>query len=145
MGRSELHRFRRRLNAVEEEVLVSGSPGVDVEGALDALAPMPEQRARVAELADVAAGRAKRAGYLDRHGACGVRPFTTAGGRKIFLLPIETFPDHVNNVYLIVDGAKKFLVDTGSLVASARDDFARAARVLEKVHGLTSPFDGIGD
>jgi glyoxylase-like metal-dependent hydrolase (beta-lactamase superfamily II) len=144
MGRAEVHRLRRKRSAIEEALFVKGTPlgEAEVRSELDPLAPGD---ARGALLAEVAAGRASRAGYLEAHGACGVRRFTTAGGRDIYRLPIETFPDHVNNLYLVVDGGRTLLVDAASHVATARDDLARAGAVLAAVHGLAGALDEIGD
>lgn len=148
MSRQDQHRFRRRLVTVEESVFLLGvsTTEAEVHDALDALAQMvPGAPERVDELAAVAAGRRPRATYIELHGVCGVLRFVTAGGRIIYLLPVETFPDHVNNVYLVLDGHRKLLVDAGSLVASSRTDFLRAAEVLRLIHGLTAPLEGIGD
>jgi glyoxylase-like metal-dependent hydrolase (beta-lactamase superfamily II) len=142
MARGEFHRLRRSFAAVEQAVLVEEKPTSEAE-VRAALAGGAEER--LALLADVAAGRKPRRAYLDAHGACGVLPFTTSSGRRVFLLPVETFPDHVNNVYLVVDHGRKVLVDAGTPIATAQDDFKRAARVLEKIHGLSAPLDGIDD
>jgi glyoxylase-like metal-dependent hydrolase (beta-lactamase superfamily II) len=43
--------------------------------------------------------------------------FETSAGARIYRIPVETFPDHINNVYLIVDprqGQTTTLVDVGS-------------------------------
>jgi glyoxylase-like metal-dependent hydrolase (beta-lactamase superfamily II) len=43
--------------------------------------------------------------------------FETSAGARIYRIPVETFPDHINNVYLIVDprqGNATTLVDVGS-------------------------------
>jgi glyoxylase-like metal-dependent hydrolase (beta-lactamase superfamily II) len=49
----------------------------------------------------------------------------------------------VNNVYLVVDGARKTLVDAGTRYRVAEEDLARAARVLKKF--FDQDLDGIGD
>lgn len=147
VGRAQQHAFRRLLATVEETVLVRRSPvsAAEVRTALEPLMP-PAAAPRVAALADVAAGARPIAGYVDEHGACGVARFDSAGGRRIYLLPIETFPDHVNNVYLVLDGAgHALLVDAGSQLASSRDDFARAAAVLDRIHGLVGALDHVDD
>jgi glyoxylase-like metal-dependent hydrolase (beta-lactamase superfamily II) len=141
--RAEVHRLRRQLAVVEQAVLLQGAPTseAEVHAALAGLA----DTARVEALAAVAAGRGARAAYVERHGACGVRRFDTAGGRTIYLLPVETFPDHVNNVYLVVDAGRKLMVDAGSMAATAKDDFARAADVLGAIFGVAAPLDDIAD
>src|SRR5207248_796780 len=53
-----------------------------------------------------------------------------------YMLPIETLPNHVNNVYLVLAKAHPpLLVDAGSGIARTEEDFARAARVLAEVYG----------
>ncbi len=149
MSRADVHRFRRALWNVEEALLSFRSPSTaaEVEEALRPLAPLGGAGAeeRVTELCAVAAGREPAGTYVERHGACGVRRFSTAGGRAIFRLPIETFPDHVNNVYLVVDGGGALLVDAGSHLPIARDDLTRAARVLAALHELPEILDHIVD
>jgi glyoxylase-like metal-dependent hydrolase (beta-lactamase superfamily II) len=147
MSRHDLHNFRRKLVSVEQAVLVLGAPttAAEVHEALDALAGAADAAERVEELAAVAAGQRPRDAYIEAHGACGVRRFVTAGGRTIYLLPVETFPDHVNNVYLVLDGTRKLLVDAGSLAATSRADFARAAEVLATIYGVPAALEGIDD
>ena len=147
MGRAELHAFRRKLASVEESLFVTRQPLTAGE-IREALHTAPESAAeRVAELVAVAAGSRAPASYLEAHGACGVLSFTTSGGRTIWRLPIETFPDHVNNVYLVLEegAAGGMLVDAGSQLASSRDDLARAAAVLARVHGLGDALDTVAD
>ena len=43
-----------------------------------------------------------------------VRKFVSRGGIRVYGMPVETFPGHVNNIYLIVDGDTLTLVDVGS-------------------------------
>ena len=43
-----------------------------------------------------------------------VQKFTSRGGIRVYGMPVETFPWHVNNIYLIVDGDTLTLVDVGS-------------------------------
>ena len=33
-----------------------------------------------------------------------VEKFVSRGGIRVYGMPVETFPGHVNNIYLIVDG-----------------------------------------
>jgi glyoxylase-like metal-dependent hydrolase (beta-lactamase superfamily II) len=44
------------------------------------------------------------------------------GGISIYRIPVESFPGHVTNVYLILDGAKATLVDVGFNSDKARRD-----------------------
>jgi glyoxylase-like metal-dependent hydrolase (beta-lactamase superfamily II) len=43
-----------------------------------------------------------------------VQKFVSRGGIRVYGMPVETFPGHVNNIYLIVDGDMLTLVDVGS-------------------------------
>jgi glyoxylase-like metal-dependent hydrolase (beta-lactamase superfamily II) len=43
-----------------------------------------------------------------------VTRFVSASGIRAYLLPVETFPGHINNIYLILDGDHVSLVDVGS-------------------------------
>jgi len=53
-----------------------------------------------------------------------VARFATRQGIEVFRLPVETFPRHFNNVYLIDDGDELTLIDAGSLLESTRRDLA---------------------
>jgi len=53
-----------------------------------------------------------------------VARFETRQGIVVFRLPVETFPGHFNNVYLIDDGDQLALVDAGSPLDSTRRDIA---------------------
>lgn len=86
---------------------------------------------------------AAREGYLARHGVAGVRPFRTALGATVFLLPVETFPGHVNNLYLIVDQAVRILVDAGSGTPSSQRDLARALTIVREVYGVSVTLESI--
>lgn len=46
--------------------------------------------------------------------AMAVQKFVSRGGIRVYGMPVETFPGHVNNIYLIVDGDALTLVDVGS-------------------------------
>ena len=43
-----------------------------------------------------------------------VEKFVSRGGIRAYAMPVETFPGHVNNIYLIVDGDTLTLIDVGS-------------------------------
>ncbi|HEY1586823.1 MAG TPA: hypothetical protein VGH63_14115, partial [Polyangia bacterium] len=119
------HELRRKRDQIEL-ALFTGAPvaGDEVRRALEVLAVEvgPDDARRVDELATVAEGKAARADYRDAHGVAGVRRFVTAGGATIYLLAVETFPDHVNNVYLIRDGERVTLYDCGSQTHQSRQD-----------------------
>ena len=87
------------------------------------------------ELGAIARGQGSRDHYRDSHGVCGVQRFRTSGGALIYLMKVETFPDHVNNIYLITDGGRATLYDCGSQTAQSQEELKRAARVVREVYG----------
>jgi glyoxylase-like metal-dependent hydrolase (beta-lactamase superfamily II) len=142
------HELRRKRDAVELQLFTGSSVGGDeVRRALEVLAVEvgPEAAHRVDELARLAEGRADRVRYREEHGVAGVRRFGTAGGATIYLLAVETFPDHVNNVYLIRDGRRVTLYDCGSQMQLSRDELKRAQTVLTEVYGEPLGLDDVGD
>lgn len=73
-----------------------------------------------------------------------IQRFSTAGGARVYLLPVESFPNHVTNCYLVLDGAIT-LIDTGSgfegsnrSLADAIDqlgsDFGESVRLQDVEH-----------
>jgi glyoxylase-like metal-dependent hydrolase (beta-lactamase superfamily II) len=48
--------------------------------------------------------------------------FETASGARVYRIPVETFPGHVNNVYLVLDRDASTLVDVGSGLPGAVED-----------------------
>jgi glyoxylase-like metal-dependent hydrolase (beta-lactamase superfamily II) len=142
------HELRRKRDQIEL-ALYTGAPvaGDEVRRALEVLAVEvgPDEARRVDELATVAEGKLGRDDYRDRHGVAGVRRFATAGGATIYLMAVETFPDHVNNVYLIRDGARVTLYDCGSQTESSRQDLSRAQTVLAKIYDEPRGLDDVAD
>jgi glyoxylase-like metal-dependent hydrolase (beta-lactamase superfamily II) len=132
--RHELRRTRDRI----EQSLFTGTPvtGDEVRRALEVMAVEcgPAEAHRADELAQVADGRLARADYRDSWGVAGVRRFASANGAVIYGMAIETFPDHVNNVYLIREGQRVTLYDCGSQMASSQQDFERAQGILKQVY-----------
>jgi glyoxylase-like metal-dependent hydrolase (beta-lactamase superfamily II) len=137
------HVLRRKVNEIEL-ALFTGAPATpaEIHGVLDPLAG--NDRARVDALAALANG-GDRAEYLEKYGVVGVRRFKTAGGAHIFLIPVETFPDHVNNVYLIREEGRATLYDCGSQTAQSAEDLRRANVVLKQVYGDPDALDGVRD
>ena len=43
-----------------------------------------------------------------------VTRFLSASGIRVYMMPVETFPGHINNIYLILDGDLITLFDVGS-------------------------------
>jgi hypothetical protein len=75
----------KRLTDEREAVVALG-----LEGRFDALGRLIESRSE-----------ADRATYVDQHGVAGVQRFKSGGGARIYCMSVETFPHHVNNVYLL--------------------------------------------
>src|SRR5882724_7103468 len=65
--------------------------------------PELELGPRLERLALARGGDEKRRAYIERHGVAGVRRFSTATGVVIYLMPVETLPHHINNVYLLLE------------------------------------------
>ena len=141
------HVLRRKLNEIELAIY-TGAPATpaEVKGALAPLAAEvgPGAVARVEALARLTDG-GDRGAYLEKYGAVGVRRFVTAGGAVIYLMQVETFPDHVNNVYLIREGARSTLYDCGSQMAQSADELRRANLILRQVYGEKDGLDAVGD
>jgi glyoxylase-like metal-dependent hydrolase (beta-lactamase superfamily II) len=62
-----------------------------------------------------------------------VQRFVSASGIRAFLMPVETFPGHVNNIYLVLDGDHVTLVDVGSGMDMSNEGLEqRIAEVRER-------------
>jgi glyoxylase-like metal-dependent hydrolase (beta-lactamase superfamily II) len=145
------HELRRKRDVLELAFFTGGAgarpSGVDVRRALEVLAVEvgAEEAHRVDELSQVADGQGDRADYRERYGVAGVRRFVSAAGAVIFQLAVETFPDHVNNVYVIRDGRFLTMYDCGSQTASSRADFERGQQVLRQVYDEPIDLDAVDD
>jgi glyoxylase-like metal-dependent hydrolase (beta-lactamase superfamily II) len=71
--------------------------------------------------------------YIDQHGVCGVRRFHAGKETRIYLLPVETFPRHVNNVYVMIEPGSAILLDCGSGTDTSRRDLALGFAILRSV------------
>ncbi len=105
--------------------------------------PDADVSTRLAELDASLTGEAARARYVERHGALGVQRFEAAGGAVILLLPVETFPDHVNNIYWVRSASGTLLFDVGSGSPTARRDLALRFAVAREVFGEPARFDEV--
>ena len=142
------HELRRQRDAIEL-ALFTGAPvaGDEVRRALEvrAVEVGADEARRVDELASVADGSGDRGDYRERFGVAGVRRFASAGGAILYMLAVETFPDHVNNVYLVREGRRVTLYDCGSQTASSKQDLTRAQAVLRQVYGEPLGLDDVAD
>jgi glyoxylase-like metal-dependent hydrolase (beta-lactamase superfamily II) len=142
------HELRRKRDQIELQLFTGGQvAAAEVERTLGELARTvgEDDTARVQELAALAGGQGSRAHYRDTHGVCGVQRFVTSAGAKIYLMKVETFPDHVNNIYLIADGGRATLYDCGSQTAQSQEELRRAARVLREVYDEPLGLDDVRD
>jgi glyoxylase-like metal-dependent hydrolase (beta-lactamase superfamily II) len=73
---------------------------------------------------------ADRTTYVEQHGVAGVRRFRTGSGVRIYCMSVETFPHHVNNVYLLLEEESRILFDCGSGAPSSRRDLALGFAVV---------------
>ena len=81
---------------------------------------------RIIEQSDAA----DRATYVEQHGVAGVRRFQAGSGARIYCLSVETFPHHINNVYLMLEERSRVLFDCGSGAPSSRRDLALGFAVV---------------
>jgi glyoxylase-like metal-dependent hydrolase (beta-lactamase superfamily II) len=142
------HDLRRARDKIELALFTRApASGDEVRRLLGALADQvsPAEGARVEELARVAGGQGDRTAYRDTHGVCGVQRFVTAAGAHIYLMKVETFPDHVNNVYLVCDHGRATLYDCGSQMAQSQEELRRAAEVVRKVWREPLALDDVKD
>lgn len=110
---------------------------------IDAQEPAIGIGARLDALAQAAEGYAARRDYLARYGCCGVRRFAARGDVAIYLLPVETFPHHVNNVYLVLEPGHAMLFDVGSGLESSRRDLALGFAVARAMFGEQVRYEAI--
>ena len=118
----------------------------EAEAALRELDPKHPELAlapRLAMLGEAKDSYEKRRDYLGRFGCVGVRRFTARGDVAIYLLPVETFPHHINNVYLVIEHGHTMLFDTGSGLESSRRDLALGFAVARSMFGEVARFESI--
>jgi glyoxylase-like metal-dependent hydrolase (beta-lactamase superfamily II) len=167
--------FRRVLHQIEFDLLHDHKPATRDE-VLAALTPLatplgPARLDQVAALSRLAAGGrdgGDRHAYVEQFGCAGVQSFRSRAGAVIYSLQAETFPNHINNLYLI-DGAASgsgspedlVLLDAGSQMEQSVHDLQRARAVLATVfdkadaldkvrhlvisHGHIDHFGGVGE
>jgi glyoxylase-like metal-dependent hydrolase (beta-lactamase superfamily II) len=130
-----------------EDVLAGPGAHLDPAGARLALTIASDDVAvagaseRVAALlaATTPAGRDR---YVAEHGVCGMRRFE-ARGASIYQIAVETFPRHVNNVYVVLEGGSSLLFDSGSGLPTSERDMALGFSVIDRVFGETIQRDDV--
>jgi glyoxylase-like metal-dependent hydrolase (beta-lactamase superfamily II) len=81
--------------------------------------------------------------YIDHHGAAGVQRFHSKNAARIYAMSVETFPRHVNNVYLVLEEGSAILFDCGSGLPSSQRDLALGFAVVRAAFGETARFEEI--
>lgn len=100
--------------------------------------------ARVSQLSAALSDAAEYKRYIGQFGCIGVRRFGASTGERIYLIPAETFPKHINNIYLIVYPGGLLLFDTGSGLDSSRRDLELGFAIMREVYGEPVHFEDIG-
>jgi glyoxylase-like metal-dependent hydrolase (beta-lactamase superfamily II) len=144
------HLLRRAEAALLPEVLlVAEAKHTEPAAAREALRGIDEKEpslgiaARTDALAEAEGSYAARRDYLARYGCCGVRRFSARGDVAIYLMPVETFPHHINNVYLVLEPGHAMLVDVGSGKDSSRRDLALGFAIVRAMFGEAVRYETI--
>ncbi|MBI4609621.1 MAG: MBL fold metallo-hydrolase [Candidatus Rokubacteria bacterium] len=69
--------------------------------------------------------------------------FLSRSGIRVYQLPVETFPGHVNNVYLILDGDRTTLFDVGSGTPQSVEGLTRCVAEVRDRFGERVGLDSI--
>jgi glyoxylase-like metal-dependent hydrolase (beta-lactamase superfamily II) len=69
--------------------------------------------------------------------------FETASGARIYRIPVETFPAHINNLYLILDRGVPTLVDVGSGLPQSVEDLHGGFDAVRTHFGERVRLDGV--
>ncbi len=73
-----------------------------------------------------------------------VQRFVSRRGVRVYGMPVETFPGHVNNVYLILDGDQLTLVDVGSGMADSNAGLERRVAEVRERFGEEVSLGAVG-
>jgi glyoxylase-like metal-dependent hydrolase (beta-lactamase superfamily II) len=84
-----------------------------------------------------------RRAYFEQHGVAGVRRFHSSRGARIYCMSVETFPHHINNVYLLLEDDSRILFDCGSGMSSSRRDLALGFAVVRAAFGEDVRYEAI--
>jgi glyoxylase-like metal-dependent hydrolase (beta-lactamase superfamily II) len=69
--------------------------------------------------------------------------FETVPGARIYRIPVETFPGHINNLYLILDRGVSTLVDVGSGLPQSVEDLHGGFEALRTHFGERVRLEGV--
>ena len=64
-----------------------------------------------------------------------VEKFTSSDGRVIYGMPVEAFPRFIANVYIVRDGERTVLVDTGSPMQQSHQSLLKGLAAIEERFG----------
>jgi glyoxylase-like metal-dependent hydrolase (beta-lactamase superfamily II) len=119
---------------------VEASSLVDKAVARDALDPGDRAKAATRRLQLSAIVNEQRSGgveaYAREHGLGGTRAWTSSGGAKFFRIVTESFPRHVNYVYVIEIDDEIVLWDCASGLFSSRQMILDGMKLLERAYGF---------
>jgi glyoxylase-like metal-dependent hydrolase (beta-lactamase superfamily II) len=73
-----------------------------------------------------------------------IRDFRTSDGRLIYMLPVRSFSNLITNLFVIDDGNRPILIDTGSGMYHANDDLLAGLATLETQYGVKITLRDIG-
>ncbi|HPH29167.1 MAG TPA: MBL fold metallo-hydrolase [Pseudomonadota bacterium] len=149
--------FRRAVQQLEFAILHDEQPTAasEVHAALLPLAePLgdgkKDQVAALAKVASTTDAETRRA-YLAQFGCAGVQRFRSRAGVAVYAFQAETFPGHINNLYL-VDARPQggggspqdlLLLDAGSQLEQSLRDVDRARAVLARVFDRPGALDAV--
>jgi glyoxylase-like metal-dependent hydrolase (beta-lactamase superfamily II) len=140
---------RAEGSLLHSTVLVHEGRHLDPEAAEAHLRELSQERpelgleSRLHALAEARGDKARAREYVERWGAVGVRRFHARGGVTIYLLPVETFPHHINNVYLILEPGHAMLFDVGSGVPTSQRDLDLGFAVVREAFGEDARYEAV--
>ncbi len=133
-----------------EELLGQEGAHLDPKGALAKLAEdgaevaLVGAEARVHQLGKAVGGNEHdRRIYVEQHGAAGVQRFHSKSGARIYSMSVETFPTHINNVYLVLEEGSAILFDCGSGLSSSQRDLALGFAVVRAAFGEAARYEEV--
>ncbi len=133
-------------------LLTTEGAHLDVEGAWSELETLLSTErtssgasGRLTLLASAATNQGARQRYLETFGCVGVRRFSpgTAANLRIYSMPVETFPNHINNVYLVREPGHTTLIDVGSGLPSSKRDMALGFAIVRAIFGEDIVYEAV--
>lgn len=129
--------FRRAEGALlPDAVRAAEGAHLDPDGARLALrvavdeVAIADATARLDHLLRAESDAAARDTYLAEYGVAGTRRFRAGKDARIYQVSVETFPRHVNNVYVVIESGHALLFDAGSGMPSSKRDLALGFAII---------------